>query len=263
MPSQRTALIDADTLVYAAATANEYEVQWDDDNWSLWAEFPAAVATLEDRIAEIREKLDCTDVVMALTDYTNPWRKRVMPTYKANRAKLGVRKPVVHRPLREYLHQEYRTYQRPGLEGDDILGILVTHPSIVPGEKIVVSIDKDMKTLPGLHINLMETKGVEADSWWPFVREVTVEEADHFHYVQTLTGDRTDGYPGCPGIGPVKAEKILDGARGAEWDAIVAAYRKAGLSEDVALANARVARILRHNEYDFKKQEVILWEPPK
>lgn len=257
----RTALIDADTLVYMAGLANEYEVQWDPCNWSLFAEFDAACAHLEQQIADIKQRLDCSAVVMALTDYTDPWRKRVMPTYKANRAKLGARKPIVHRPLREYLHQEYRTYQRPGLEGDDILGILVTHPSIVEGEKVVVSIDKDMQTLPGLHLNLMNARKAGTEEWLPLVRSITEAEADRYHLTQTLTGDTTDGYPGCPGIGPVKARKILDENPGEEWGAIVRAYEKAGLSESVALDNARVARILRHNEYNFAKKEVVLWNP--
>jgi len=261
--AQRTALIDADTLVYAAGLANEYEVEWAPDLWNLWADLDAARAHLEENIQTIKERLGCTDVVMALTDYDRPWRREIMPSYKAGRAKLGARKPVCHRPLREMLHQEYRTFQRPGLEGDDILGILVTHPDIVPGEKIVVSIDKDMNTLPGLHLAFHKAKAACVDDWRPLVREVTEEDADRYHLLQTLTGDATDGYPGCPKIGPVKAARILDANAGNEWNAIVEAYEAAGLNEQEALRNARVARILRHYEYDFKRKEVILWNPKR
>jgi hypothetical protein len=42
------------------------------------------------------------------------------------------------------------------------------------------------------------------------MHEITEAQADRFHMIQTLTGDVTDGYPGCPGIGPVKAEQILN-----------------------------------------------------
>jgi DNA polymerase-1 len=42
---------------------------------------------------------------------------------------------------------------------------------------------------------------------------------------------------------------------------VTSAYASAGLSEDVALMNARVARICRADDYDFTKKEVILWEP--
>jgi len=42
---------------------------------------------------------------------------------------------------------------------------------------------------------------------------------------------------------------------------VVAAYNKKGLSEEVALENARLARILRNGEYDTDTGEVKLWNP--
>ena len=38
---------------------------------------------------------------------------------------------------------------------------------------------------------------------------INEKEANYFHMLQTLTGDPTDGYKGCPNIGKVTAEKIL------------------------------------------------------
>jgi DNA polymerase-1 len=63
---------------------------------------------------------------------------------------------------------------------------------------------------------------------------------------QTLVGDTSDGYPGCPGIGPVKAEKVL--GMPPNWQDVVGAYRAAKLTEADALVQARVARILRYGE---------------
>ena len=79
--------------------------------------------------------------------------------------------------------------------------------------------------------------------------------------IQTLTGDVTDGYAGLKGVGPKSAEKIL-GAR-PTWDAVVAAYQKQELTEDYALTQARLARILRSSDWDDEKQSVILWEPKR
>ena len=90
------------------------------------------------------------------------------------------------------------------------------------------------------------------------VFEVTQEQADYNHLLQTLTGDSVDGYSGCPGIGPKRAEKILETC---DWDSVVSAYNKAGLEEQDALVQARVARILRWGEYDKRKKEPILWNP--
>jgi len=263
----RVLLIDGDTLIYEATAATEYETQWEPWLWTLHGNLDEAIAHLDNALKEIQQHLDADECMIALSDEQR-WRPQVMPTYKSNRKG---RKPTTYKPLREYVHEKYNVYQRPMLEGDDVLGVLVTHPKLVPGEKIVVSLDKDMKSLPGRHLNYMHARGEE--DWEPFIRTVTVAEADYFHMLQTLTGDATDGYKGCPGMGPVSAAKLLDGLWGRAdegpffpvilvWPHVVEAYRKKGLGEEIALQNARVARICRWKDYNYDKKEVILWTPP-
>lgn len=253
----RTALLDGDTVIFSAASAAEQEVQWSEWLWTLHANLEEAIEYLETSIRQIVEDLGADHLVVALScEEETRWRPRVMPEYKANRTKH--RKPIVYGPLREYVLEHYDTYLRPTLEGDDVLGIIATHPKLYPGEKIVVGIDKDLRTIPGKFYNY-DKKTLE---------DITLKEADRFFYTQALMGDPTDGYKGCPGVGPKKAKDILDpffedeepDLEGA-WKAIVEAYEKAGLSEEVALRNARVARICRATDYDFKKREVILWTP--
>ncbi|WP_142850689.1 exonuclease [Telmatospirillum sp. J64-1] len=242
-----TLLIDGDIIAYQVAAGIEKPIHWGDDLWTLHSDAAEGRAILDDRLTGLLESLDADRLVIALTDGDN-WRKEVYPSYKTNRAK--IRKPVCLPEMRRHLSAEYETFQRPGLEGDDVLGILATHPKLIPGEKIVVSIDKDMKTIPGLHYNLSKDDGVV---------EVSEAEADYWHLFQTLTGDQTDGYPGCPGIGPKKAEDILKDDP--SWERVVTAYVKAKLTEDDAIVQARVARILRYTDYDFKKKRPILWTP--
>jgi 5'-3' exonuclease len=273
----RTALIDGDSFIYEATSANEYEAQWDHWLWSLWCDFELACAHFDRRIAEIKEAAEADAVVIALTDTTN-WRKAIMPTYKHNRLK--VRKPICYQPLREYCSEKYPTFMRPGLEGDDVLGILATGNFPQYGERIIVSIDKDLQTVPGRHMRL--------DDEEHSLRLITVEEADRFHLLQTLAGDPTDGYSGCPGIGMKTAQELLDTglvlvprpktisrgprkgvietewvaeAEGTPWEIVVSAYQSKGLGEEAALLNARVARICRASDYDFTKKEVKLWVP--
>jgi len=252
-----TLLIDADTLVYAAASANEEPYKWSEWLWTLHSDLGVCVAQLEDTVQEIMEGLRSTKIIMALSDDVK-WRQKVMPEYKGNR--VNVRKPLTLGPLREYVREKWNTYQRPGLEGDDVLGILSTHPTLIPGKKIIVSIDKDMKTLPGFLCNYAKDRMSAPDPW--IVRKTTAEQAHRNHMLQTLTGDTTDGYKGCPGIGPVKAEQLLDGCPVEKWwEMIVAAYKAKGLGEEVALQNAQVARILQYTDYNFKAKEVIPWQP--
>lgn len=253
---KRTLLIDGDTLIYAAASASEYEVQWDHDLWTLHSDFAQAKGHFEEDMAALIEFLKPSNVIVALSCTGLRWRNAVMPTYKAKRG----RKPIVYRALREYVSTTYSVYERPTLEGDDVLGILATHPTLIAGEKIIVSIDKDMNTLPGWHLNYAHARGTP--DYEALVRFVTEAEADRYHLFQTLTGDSTDGYPGCPGVGKVTAEKILTANANNPWDGVLAAYAKAKLGVEIALQNARVARICRHTDYDFDKKAVILWQPP-
>ena len=81
---------------------------------------------------------------------------------------------------------------------------------------------------------------------------------------QTLVGDSTDGYKGCPGVGKVKAGRMLTGLKQVEmWEAVVEAYKRKNKTEEDALQQARVARICRATDYDYKEKKVKLWCPKK
>jgi DNA polymerase-1 len=282
--TQRTILLDGDVYCYQAAAAVERTVNWgegeDDDSclYTLHADLDDAILTLDASVETLRDALGGDRIILALTDKVN-WRASVLPTYKGNRK--AVRRPLVLADLRQYARDTYEVWERPGLEGDDILGILATNNAAIPGEKVVVTIDKDLHTIPGFHYN--SSKPGQG------IYEVTKEEADRFHILQGIAGDVTDGYTGCPGIGMAKAEEWLSepytlipeeytitrgknkGELGTKWvkapecasmwEGIVSLYAKAGYNEEYALQQFRVARILRSTDYDFKNKEPILWEP--
>lgn len=139
-----------------------------------------------------------------------------------------------------------------GLEADDLMGILATTEGYE--DSIVVTLDKDLKTIPGRHYN-----PVKDDK----PRTVTQAEADRYWLYQTLIGDSTDGYKGCPLIGPVKAEKILgtETSLGALWGRVEATYKAAGVGVAGCLQQARVARILRRSDYCKDTKTIRLWHP--
>lgn len=250
----RTLLVDVDSIIYAAAATNEMAVQWDENTYSVSGDFDGARRQLDQKLTQLQENLDANHMVLALTDSENPWRLKVLPSYKGNRK--DVRRPILLKPLRDYTLEVYNTFLRSGLEADDCCGILATAESVpepIDGERVICSIDKDLRTIPGLLYN-WNSETMES---------ISEEQADRNHMMQTLTGDTTDGYKGCPKVGPVKAEKILGDAKTVQgmWPLVVQAFNKAGLSEEDALTQARVARICRANDFDFKKREVKLWQP--
>jgi len=258
--THRVALIDGDIVAYQYAAQVEKAIEWDEGVWSVTADEEEAKGLIEQWEAGIRDKLSVDEIVYCMSDPARRnFRKTILPTYKAHRAK--TRPPMIRKELEAYLLAKPGARSKPGIEADDVLGILATNPRLYPGaEKIVVSLDKDLATIPGLHFNWKK-----ADLG---VVEVSLRDADFWHLTQTLTGDATDGYAGCPGVGPVKAEAILFGVSPPwgtveeAWAAVLEAFRKAKLGPEEALVQARVARILRHGEYDYRKNEPILWIPP-
>jgi DNA polymerase-1 len=248
MPSKKTeALIDGDILIHRISAAVEVPWQWDDDIWTLHSDARMAKHLLDVEIASIREKLGGKSVkVLICLSSPNNWRNTLLTTYKSNRK--GNRKPIVYKDLRAYVANTYDVAVMPTLEADDVMGIMATDPK--RKNRVIVTIDKDLRTVPGVHFN------PDHDT---HPRVIAENEANYAHMMQTLCGDSTDGYSGCPGVGPKKAEAIL--ANGHTWDLVLDAFRKAGLSEDEALVQARVARILRHHEFNQRTSEVKLWTP--
>ena len=130
------------------------------------------------------------------------------------------------------------------LEADDAMGIYATqHPG-----NIIVSPDKDMKQIPGKLYNLEDTI------------TITPEEGAKWHLIQPLAGDQTDGYSGVPGIGVKRAETLFN-KEGYSWATVVKAFTDKGLTEEDALLNARLARILTIEDYETEQQEPKLWTP--
>lgn len=253
-----TLLLDSDIIAYQHAATAQKGIDWDADGDKTLVvdDLEVVLHYVDDTINATMDRLNGDNFIVCLScNSEDNWRKQVLPSYKENRA--GVAKPLHLSAIKEAMRSRYECYERPTLEADDIMGILSTHPRLIKGKKIIVSEDKDMKTIPGWLFNpRKDTKP----------RMVSEEEADRFHMYQTLIGDTTDGYKGCPGIGPAKAEKILDGNGHPEeqlhrWKYVVAAFTAKGLTEEDALVQARVARICRAEDYDFKNKEVILWTP--
>lgn len=249
-----TLLVDGDVYAYQASAASQHAIQWDDNVHTLDANLEEAKATFDDHIESLKKQLEASHVVIALSDIgSGYWRRRVLPTYKMNRK--ATMKPLCLVPLRQYVIEKYQAKLKPMLEGDDVLGILATHPTLIPGQKVIVSIDKDMKTIPGKFVRILDGRTEEYN--------ITPEQADYWHMFQTLTGDTTDGYKGCPGMGPKGAEKLLQLSKCTDmWRYVVGAFTKKGLTEADALVQAQVARILRYTDYDFKTKLPILWNPP-
>lgn len=254
-----TLLIDADGLAFRAAAAVQKNIHWEDDVITSHADVEEAKEAFEGLLAGCVDAVDVSaEIVLAFSCPTRHYfRHDLLPTYKANR-KGGV--PQALPALRAWASETYRTYTKPNLEADDVLGILATHPKLIRGEKIVVSADKDLGQIPGLHLN--------PSAPHEGVYRITERFAQRLLWSQVLTGDVTDNYPGCPGIGPKKVGKYLDPNPlrkkgtdpGTVEGRVLEAFIKAGLTAEDMAIQVNVARILTASTYDFKRKEPILWQ---
>jgi len=248
MKSVDTVLIDADITAFQVCSVAEVEIEWHEEVWSLYSDFKEVKADFADAVSGIIELTGAKTAVLAFTDTQN-FRKSVYGPYKGNRKG---RKPMNYKRLKDWASETWETYVWPNLEGDDVLGVLATSNPHVG----IYSADKDMKTLPVTHWD------GEERFWRPY----SLLEADWWFMYQTLTGDSTDGYPGCPGIGPKRAADILGPVAHRPitdlWPDVVQAFESKGLTEEDAIQQARCARILRHEDYNQANGDIRLWNPP-
>lgn len=246
-------LIDADMFVFNACTSCEHEVDWGNDLWTLHVDLKEAKAfftsKLEYCIVSALEKKQYNgkfETIFCFSDDKGSFRRKILPTYKMNR--VGRRKPVCYHALKEWVRDNYKSYQKPLLEADDCIGILATMKKN-KGKTIIISGDKDMKSIPSYFYDYIH------DNFY----NVSEQDANFWFYMQTLMGDTADGYTGCQGVGKVKAQSILKD--NPTWTAVVDTYKSKGFTENDALVQARVARILRACDWNFKKGEIKLWSP--
>jgi DNA polymerase-1 len=235
-------LIDADFIVYKCCAGAETEIDFGEDLIVVTSNFKEAYEYVERELYNIATDLGCfDDSILFFSDSVN-FRKSIDPAYKGHRNR---KKPCGYKRVINKLKEEYPVVVMPTLEADDALGIYATKE---PGH-IICSPDKDMRQIPGQLYDL--TDGVLT---------VEPEEGRRWHLIQTLAGDQTDGYAGVPGIGIKRAVALFE-KEGYTWNTVVKAFAEKDLGEDVALMNARLAKILQCDDYDFTNQGPRLWSP--
>lgn len=248
-----TAVLDGDIIAYQAAAVAQKDIDWGDDETGPTVSLKSAESTAHRLVLDWTKLAGASDCVIALSDRDGRnFRNTIFPTYKHGRKS---EKPLVYWQTIAYLEKYFKVYRIPGLEADDVMGLLGTSERF--GRPILVSLDKDLQTVPALIFNPNKDRRP---------RRIREELANHFWMTQTLTGDSTDCYPGLPGVGPKNAERILSAASndlGSMWEAVEEAYIERGLTRADAVLQARLARILRRQDYDKTTETIYLWHPTK
>jgi len=221
-------LIDADFIVYKSCASAEYDIDYGDDVIVVGSSFKEAYGNTIRELNKIKNQYFDGELILFFSDSTN-FRKMVDPDYKGHRNR---KKPCGYKRVINKLAENYPLIRMPTLEADDAMGIYATSND----DCIVVSPDKDMKQIPGTLYNLTETFTITEQEGW------------EWFLIQTLAGDSTDGYSGAPGFG-IKTSQKFFADNGYTWNSVVKAFKQKGLTEQDALRNARLAKILTSKDY--------------
>jgi 5'-3' exonuclease len=209
-------LIDGDIVSYSCAIYNE-NFGWD-----------ACKEDIDLLVKRILETTGATDYQMFITGDNN-FRYQVDPQYKANRK--GKVDPIYRGDANQYLVTDYGAIVTDGHEADDAMGIWASRYD--PSERIVCSIDKDLKQIEGSHYNWRKNE----------FSEVSVLDGTRLLYRQLLTGDTADNVPAVGGIGPIKSARIIDSL--VDETDMLRAVRGFYKSEERLLMSARLLYIWR------------------
>jgi len=261
------ALIDGDLAIYRATVAAQTTIDTGDGLGVTDIVDPDQAARAAFRtIKDWTKRAGCSSAIVCLSSGDN-FRKKIFPAYKANRTS---EKPAAYQYAIEQIASEYKLYREPGLEADDLMGIAGTSEA---GQFVIVSTDKDMRTIPGIVFNPDKDKRP---------RPVRLALADHNWMAQTMMGDTVDGYGGIPMVGETIARDILTrphrlnaipnkknksgfswkkGDPCSLWESMCDYAEKGGMSVDELIVQAQVSRILRNGEFDQAARVVKLWTP--
>jgi len=276
------AVIDADSIVYAAAFAAQDWAVFDDEGnlcnvYPLKAEAKEAAIHAGDTvepyplsndeakqsadfiIENIKADLqpDSIEVWLTHPDSSANFRKSVDPNYKENRRNFV--KPFHYQTVRDHLiHSWNAKVSREGWEADDEVSA-IGWQRFEEGDVVICSIDKDLDTVPGCHYR-WQTHNREAKSYY-----LSPSDALWNYWMSVLTGDNADNIPGLHRVGPKIAEKTIAGCETAEeyYQVCLDKYLEVIGKEDMTPeeiktrmhTNCTLLHLLRHDN--------DRWEPPE
>lgn len=219
-------LIDGDLVAYRCAATCEGEPE--DIAWKRTNDF------VERLLVEVGHVQGYPDIYLS---GPGNFRYGIFPEYKVGR--VGKPRPQWEKSCKEFLIDEWGAEWCPGMEADDMLAIRQT---VLQDNSIIVSIDKDMKQVPGWHYK------------WEQVRlDVVISQAERFYitpeeglrnfYTQLIVGDSSDGIKGVVGCGKKAALPLQEMIE--EKDMFNFVREMYGCDEEM-LMNGQVLWLLRY-----------------
>jgi len=179
--------IDADSIIYRIALKTDISLK-------------KAMEYYDRAIEEIQWETCSGRVYVALKGEGN-FRYDIEPDYKGQRKVSNVDEAVVERrkDLNEYAYS-LGHFKSDNCEADDVVSIWAQQSLDAKEHYVIAHIDKDIDMVEGWHYNFTKET----------LYYICKDQGYRKMCLQMLTGDSTDNIQGLVGIGPKKAEKLLD-----------------------------------------------------
>jgi 5'-3' exonuclease len=231
-----TILFDQDPLIYKAVyrivsiqEIKQWFAQGKTKEWMLKEITELGINRLYNMVDNIIEAIEQTGITIDEVEYyltvcPKSKRKELYPDYKIKR------KPNKHvNNIRKYLIDHNYAISHINWESDDL--ICDRARELGETKALICTLDKDFAQVPGVKFNFYKRPTTKDENGGPVFHEMkglivhTKEEAKYSFYLSMLMGDPCDGIKGVPGIGKVKAAKILSTSKNYKLS-VIEAYQK-------------------------------------
>lgn len=198
------------------------------------------------------KRFDPDDIYISFDNGRSDFRTSLLPNYKGHRKNISIdyeslqiQKHLIMKILGmlriKYIFDKKKS---TNYEGDDFLAYLILE--VFKTEKVtLVSSDKDFnQLLDGKRVKILNPRKEEM-VYESNCRELFGYEAKETVDYLMMVGDKSDDITGFPGIGPVKARKILD-----EFGTVQEFVTKNNKFEDIFLRNQKMIDLrlfINHN----------------
>ena len=172
-------------------------------------------------VQSLASSYGCNEVIIAADWGSSSYRKELYPDYKQNRKEKFAEQSEEERiafeeffeefeATLEVLAEDYILLRYKGVEADDVAAHLVKHKNAYNLENIwLISSDRDWDLLiqdTVSRFSYVTRKEVTLENWSEHY-DVKPEE---YISLKCLTGDKGDNVPGIPGIGPKRAQQLIE-----------------------------------------------------
>ncbi|WP_423129719.1 DNA polymerase I [Gaoshiqia sp. Z1-71] len=266
-PQKRLFLLDAYALIYRSYFAFIKNPRFNSKGLNT-----SAMLGFTNTLEQLLSKENPTHLAVVFDVHAPTFRHRMFEAYKATREEM----PEDLRKAIPWVRKITEAYQIPilekeGFEADDVIGTLAKKAEKEGYTVYMMTPDKDYAQLVSEHIFMYKPgRGTNENEIWgvPEVQEnFEVQNPEQVIDILALMGDTADNIPGCPGVGPKTAMKLIS-----TYGSVDGLYEHIGelkgklkenlveFEEQVRLSR-KLAEIIQDVPVGFDESRLVMEEP--